>query len=266
MPSDAISTLQEGDLDAALSKAKIAVRDNPADIEARAQLFQMFCINGEWDRAKAQLEALMQAGQEEHPIWMQFAMLLRLEERRREIYANGEVPTIVGEPEDWMAAFGKSFGMHQSGDIEGAQALRDQALEDAPATPCVIGEREVPWLMDGDARLGPMLEAILPTEGDYVWIPFSRLGSFRIEKPSQLNHLIWVPAHFVWSDGKTLHGFVPVRYIGSEAAGEPDISLARKTDWDDRGDGIFEGRGQKVLMSAEDDFPVLDIREARFGG
>ena len=266
MSSDALSLLQEGDLEAALSTAKVAVRDNPGDVEGRARLFQMFCLNGEWERAEAQLEALMTAGQQEHPIWKQFEMLLRLEARRREVYANGEVPTIVGEPEDWMAAFGKAFGMHQSGDIAGAQELRDQALEDAPATPCVIGDREVPWIMDGDARLGPMLEAILPTEGDYVWIPFSVLGSFRIEKPSQINHFVWVPAHFVWSDGKMLHGFVPVRYIGSEAAGDPALALSQRTDWQERGENIFEGRGQKVLMSAEDDFSILDIREARFGG
>lgn len=266
MSTESLSLLQEGDLSAALTKAKMAVRDAPGDIEARARLFHMFCINGEWDRATAQLEALMTAGQAEHPIWRQFEMLMRMEARRRDVFATGDVPTIVGDPEDWMAAFGKAFSLHQSGDVAGGAALRDQALEDAPAHSCVVGDREVPWLMDGDARLGPMLEAFLPTEGDYVWIPLSRLGSFRIEKPSQLNHLVWVPAHFTWTDGKTLHGFVPVRYVGSETAGDPELSLARRTDWVDCGEDVFEGRGQKVLLSAEDDFPLLDIREARFGG
>lgn len=266
MTVESLSLLQEGDLGAALSKAKVAVRDAPGDVEARARLFQMFCLNGEWDRASAQLEALSTSGQAENPIWRQFTMLLRMEARRREIYATGEVPTIVGDPEDWMAAFGKAFSLHQQGDVAGGQALREQALADAPALPAVVGDRDVPWLMDGDARLGPMLEAMLPTEGDYVWIPFVRLGSFRIEKPSQLNHLIWAPAHFVWTDGKMLHGFVPVRYIGSETAGDPALALSRRTDWIDAGGEVYEGRGQKVLLSDEDDFPILDIREARFGG
>ncbi len=247
-----------------MSAAKAAVKAAPGDVEARAVLFQMFCINGEWDRASAQLEALMAAGQDQHPIWIQFKMLMRMEERRREVYSTGEVPTIVGEPADWMVPFGKAFGMHQSGDHTGAAELREQALADAPATAFAIGDVEGDWLMDGDARLGPMLEAFLPTEGDYVWIPFSTLGSFRVEKPSQLNHFVWVPATFVWSDGKQLHGFIPTRYMGTENSGDAGLKLARQTDWIEKGEDIFEGMGQRVLMSAEDDFSILDIREARF--
>lgn len=266
--SDAITLLQGGDLAKAMTEAKTAVRDAPGDIEARARLFLFFCISGEWDRAEAQLEALTTAGERQSPIWKQFEMLLRMEGRRREVYANAEVPTIVGDPEDWMTAFGKAFSMHQQGDVAGGEALRQQALEDAPAMAGKVGDVPVPWIMDGDARLGPMLEAILPTEGDYVWIPFSRLGSFRIEKPTQLNNLIWAPAHFTWSDGKVLHGFVPVRYIGTETAanGDAEMLQSRKTEWKEAGEGIFEGIGQKVLMSADDDFPILDIREARFEG
>lgn len=262
--ADALSHLKEGNLDAALSQAKSAVRDNPGDVDARAQLFQMFCFSGEWDRAEAQLEALTTSGPVQSPIWKQFQMLLRLEKHRRELFKIGEVPTIVGEMQDWMIAFGKAFSMHQSGDIAGAQALRDQALEDVPPTPGKIGNVEFDWIMDGDSRLGPMLEAILPTEADYCWVPFSILGSLRIEKPQQINHFIWVPAHFTWKDGTVLHGFVPTRYIDSESTGNAEHALARSTDWVDRGGEVFEGQGQRVLMTAEDDFSLLDIREARF--
>jgi len=262
--TDALSALKEGDLEAALSQAKAAVRNNPGDVDARAQLFQLFCLSGEWDRAKAQLEALMTSGPIQSPIWKQFEMLLRLEQRRREVYANAEVPTIVGEPEDWMAAFGKAFAMHQSGDVAGGQTLRSEALEQVRLSAGRIGNAEFDWIMDGDSRLGPMLEAFLPTEADYCWVPFGVLGSFQVEKPSQVNHFVWVPAHFTWKDGTVLHGFVPTRYMDSEKTGDPAHALARGTDWVDRGGEVFEGRGQRVLMTAEDDFPLLDIREARF--
>ena len=264
--TEAITALQAGDLEKAMTAAKGAVRDAPGDVEARAQLFLLFCVSGDWDRAEAQLETLMTAGAEQHPIWAQFSMLLKLEARRREVYASGEVPTIVGEPEEWMTAFGKAFSMHQQGDIAGAQALRDQALSDAPAAAGSVGETSIEWIMDGDARLGPMLEAILPTEGDYVWIPFSRLGSFQIEKPTQINNLIWAPAHFTWTSGEVVHGFVPVRYIGTEGTQDAEMLQSRKTEWKEVAEGVFEGLGQKVLMSADDDFPILDIREARLEG
>lgn len=258
--------LKAGDLSAALSAAKGAVRKDPGDPEGRARLFQLFCLNGEWDRAEAQLQTLLTAAERQSPIWKQFEILMRLEASRRACYAEGAAPTIVGEPSDWMAPFSKAFELHQSGDVEAGRVLREEVLGDVPAAAGHIGDTAFDWIMDGDSRLGPLLEAFLPTEGEYCWIPLSSLGSFRVEKPTQINHFVWTPAHFTWSDGKVLHGYLPTRYIGSEATENPDHALARGTDWIDRGDGVFEGVGQRVLMTADDDFPVLEIREARLNG
>jgi type VI secretion system protein ImpE len=262
--SDALSLLKEGNLDAALSRAKGAVRDDPGDPEARARLFQLFCLNGEWDRAEAQLDALLTSSAVQSPIWKQFQMLLRLERQRRDAHQSAAAPAIVGEPQDWMAGFAKAFELHQAGDVAGGAAMRETALADAPARPGHVDDVEFEWLMDGDARYGPMLEAFLPTEGDYCWVPFGALTSVAIEKPSQINHFVWAPAHFTWEDGRVLHGFVPTRYVGSEASGDAAHALARGTDWIDAGGGVFVGVGQRVLMSAEGDFPLLEIREARF--
>ena len=262
--SNALEALKEGNFDAALSNAKMAVRDDPGDPEARAQLFQIFCLNGEWDRANAQLDALLTASQAQAPIWKQFQILTKLEAQRQEAHASASAPAIVGDPEDWMAGFAKSFELHMSGDAAGANVLREEAMAEASAASGQADGIEFDWLMDGDARYGPMLEAFLPTEGDYCWIPFTALTSFRIEKPSQLNHFVWAPAHFTWRDGKVLHGYVPSRYVGSEQSENREHTMARGTDWIEAAPDVFTGIGQRVLLSAEDDFPVLDIREARF--
>lgn len=262
--SDALERLKEGNLEAALSAAKGAVRNDPGDPDFRAQLFQLFCLNGEWDRAEAQLEALMTSSQIQAPIWKQFQILMRLERQRIECHENSTAPAIVGDPEDWMAPFAKAFELHQSGDVAGGATLRAESLEGAGAPAGEIGGVEFGWLMDGDSRYGPMLEAFLPTEGDYCWVPFSTLTSVRIEKPSQVNHFVWIPAHFTWDDGRVLHGYVPTRYHGSESATDPNLALARGTEWIDAGSEVFTGLGQRMLMSADDDFPLLEIREARF--
>lgn len=262
--SSALELLKEGNLDAALSACKVAVRDNPGDPEARARLFQLFALNGEWDRAEAQLDALMASADVQAPIWKQFQILMRLERQRIECHESATAPAIVGEPEDWMAPFAKAFELHQSGDVAGGAALRTEALENAGAAAGEIAGTVYDWLMDGDSRYGPMLEAFLPTEGDYCWVPFTTLTSLRVEKPSQVNHFIWVPAHFTWEDGRVLHGYVPTRYHGSEKSEDPKHALARGTDWVDAGNDVFTGLGQRVLMSADDDFPILEIREARF--
>lgn len=262
--SDALELLKEGNLDAALSAAKGAVRSSPGDPEARGQLFQLFCLNGEWDRAEAQLDALLTSADQQAPIWKQFQILLRLERQRIECHENAAAPAIVGDPEDWMAPFAKAFELHQSGDVAGGATLRAEALAEASAPGGELGNVEFEWLMDGDSRFGPMLEAFLPTEGDYCWVPFSTLTSVRIEKPSQVNHFVWVPAHFTWNDGRVLHGYVPTRYFGSEASDKTELVLARGTEWVDAGSDVFTGLGQRMLMSADDDFPLLEVGEARF--
>lgn len=262
--ADALTLLKEGNLDAALSQAKGSVRDNPGDPEARARLFQMFCLNGEWDRADAQLDALLTSSSVQSPIWKQFQMLMKLERQRMAAHENATAPAIVGEPQDWMAGFAKAFELHQSGDVAAGAALRETALADAPAAAGQCDGVGFAWLMDGDGRYGPMLEAFLPTEGDYCWIPLSLLTSVRISAPSQINHFVWAPAHFTWADGRVLHGFVPTRYVGSEKSDDPGHALARGTDWVDAGSEVFTGRGQRVLMSEDNDFPLLEIREARF--
>jgi len=262
--ADALELLKEGNLEAALSQAKGAVRDDPGEPEARAQLFQLFCLNGEWDRAGAQLDALMTASEVQAPIWKQFQILMRLERQRIEAHENAAAPAIVGEPEDWMAGFAKAFELHQSGDVAGGAALRAEALDGANPAPGSIGQVDFDWLMDGDARFGPMLETFLPTEGDYCWVPFTTLTSVNIEKPSQVNHFIWAPAHFTWRDGRVLHGYVPTRYFGSENSENANIALSRETAWVDAGSDVITGQGQRMLMSADDDFPILEIREARF--
>lgn len=262
--TDTVNLLKDGDLQGALATAKAAVREKPGDTEARARLFQLFALDGDWDRAEAQLDALGTAGPGQAPIWNQFRILMRLERQRRDCYATGEAPAIVGEPQDWMAGFAKSFGLHQQGDLAGAATLREEALAEAPATKGRIDGVDFDWVMDGDVRLGPMLEAMLPTEGDYCWVPFSLLGALRIERPTQVNHFIWSPAHFTWKTGEVLHGYVPTRYLETQSAGDQALKLSRGTDWVERGEGLFEGRGQRVLMSEDNDFPLLDIRDARF--
>lgn len=262
--SNALEALKEGNFDAALSAAKSAVRDDPGNPDSRAQLFQVFCLNGEWERADAQLDALLTSNQVQAPIWKQFQILTKLEAQRQAAHANAAAPAIVGEPEDWMAGFAKAFELHMSGDIAGGSTLREESLETATVTSGSADGVQFEWLMDGDGRYGPMLESFLPTEGDYCWVPFAALTSLRIEKPTQLNHLIWAPAHFTWKDGRVLHGYVPARYVGSETSANRSHTMARGTDWNDVGSEVFTGLGQRVLLSPENDFPILDLREARF--
>ncbi len=65
-----------------------------------------------------------------------------------------------------------------------------------------------------------MLEAMV--DGKYYWVPFHRLRTLDIEPPADLRDQVWMPAHFVWTNGGESFGFIPTRYPGSEQAADAD--------------------------------------------
>jgi type VI secretion system protein ImpE len=100
--------------------------------------------------------------------------------------------------------------------MEQSQALREQALEAAPASSGRIDGEPFAWIADADGRLGPMLEIIL--DGRYSWVPFQHLRRWFWRSRSDLRDLVWAPAHITWANGGEAVAFVPSRYPGSESS------------------------------------------------
>ena len=113
-------------------------------------------------------------------------------------------PLIFGEPEAWIALMLESLKCAAEGRQPQGNELREQALDDAPAvagTLTIATEEQIAfaWLADADARFGPLLEAIV--QGKYFWIPLHRVAQIHLEAPSDLRDLVWMPAHFRWTNG-----------------------------------------------------------------
>jgi type VI secretion system protein ImpE len=169
---------------------------------------------------------------------------------------------LFGEPEPWMAEMIQAVGLHAAGHLEQAAELRTAALERAPATSGTLNGSRFEWLMDGDSRLGPLLEVNL--QGGYYWVPFQRVSEIRIEPPADIRDLVWTPAQFTWVNGGEAVGLIPTRYPGSELSEDNSIRMARRTDWQEAGEGGATGLGQRMLVTDEAEFPLLEVRAIRF--
>ena len=55
---NAAEHLREGNLDSALAELQAAVRRTPADSKLRTFLFQLLAVEGDWSRARRQLDVL----------------------------------------------------------------------------------------------------------------------------------------------------------------------------------------------------------------
>jgi type VI secretion system protein ImpE len=256
--------LKSGNVEEALAELQADVRKDPANPLKRTFLFQLFCLLGRWDRALTQLQVLADMDKKTMPMVQTYGAAIKCEELRKDVFAGLRSPLLFGKPEEWMALLVESAMLAGQGKSAEASALRARALDAAPATAGVAGGQAFEWITDGDARLGPMLEAIV--NGRYYWIPFLRLKAVKVEKPTDLRDLVWAPASLTFANGGETVALIPTRYPGSDASADGQIRMARKTDWAPCDDNGFYGLGQRVLITDQGELPLLELRELSLEG
>jgi type VI secretion system protein ImpE len=249
---------REGNLMGALAALQQEIRSHPENIRYRVFLFQLLAILGQWERALNQLEVLSGMEASTWSMAHMYRDAIHCEAMRADIFAGRRKPVIFGEPTQWVALQLESLRLLAEGQPVAAAALRNQAFELAAASSGAIDEQPFRWIADADSRLGPVLEVIL--NGRYYWVPFEQMRGINITGAEDLRDFVWLPAHFTWANGGEAYGLIPTRSPGSEAAEDSAIQLARKTDWVELAEGVYQGLGQRMLTTDQNDYPLLDIR------
>ena len=252
-------SLRDGNLDQALKDLQDQIRKDPASPQHRIFLFQLLSVLGQWDRALNQLSVLGEMDPTSLAMVQMYRETLKSEVFRSDVFGGQRSPLIFGEPEEWLALLVQALPLTTEAQSAEAQSLRERAFEAAPATSGTIDGKEFAWISDADPRLGPTLEAVL--NGNYYWIPFHRIRRIVIEEPTDLRDMVWAAAHFEWANGGEAVGVIPTRYVGSENHENPLVRLSRQTEWQDLGDELFVGFGQRMIATDIDEFSLLDIRE-----
>ena len=249
--------LKEGDLDACLAEVMGHVRADGSAIAPRVFLFQLFCVQGQWERARRQLYILKDADASTITMFEVYDNLLQCEQVRQAVFAGQRSPLMFGKPAQWTADLASAVSALAAGKDAEAEELRDQAFDAAPTTAGTINSESFEWLADADGRLGPLLEVFL--NGHYYWVPLDSVASVSMEAPEDLRDLVWSPAEFKWANGGEAVGFIPVRYPGSESSEDDRIRLSRLTEWEERSNNLVVGHGQRVLVTDQDDYSFLAV-------
>ena len=251
--------LQTGDLGKALADLTDAIRSDPSKVELRIFLFQLLSVLGQWERAITQLNVAAEMDSDALLMAQVYRPAINCEVLRSSVFQGQRTPLIFGEPLDWMVGLIQVPGLIAAGKPEAAAELRDRAFEASPAVSGRIDGEKFNWIADADARLGPILEAIV--DGKYYWIPFERIRKIQIEKPANLRDVVWTPATFIWSNQGEAVGLIPSRYPGSETETESVFQMGRKTDWRDAGNDFYFGVGQRMLATDQGEYPLMAVRE-----
>lgn len=260
--ADADALLREGDVDAARAALVDAIRSQPGDQRSRMFLFQLLAINGEWDKAANQLQALVQLNSEAQMLGVTYNQVLAAERQRAAIFAGSAEAEVLAGTSTWAEGIAQALSLFARGRDDEAVALRDAAFDAAPDMPGTCDGTRFEWLADGDSRFGPTFEVILG--GRYGLIPFDAVKAIESTGPEDLRDTIWYPVEIEFRTGHSGAAFLPVRYPGTETVQSGVERLGRVTEWHDR-DWGQQGSGQRVwVFSDGPDRGLLELRRIEF--
>lgn len=229
---DALSLYRSGNLRAAIDALGDELKKQPLDAKRRTFLFELLCFAGEYGRAEKQLDILSDASAEAAAGAMLYRSALHAERERQEMFLNDKLPlgTAHASPE---------------GELNGATFA---------------------GLTDADPRIGAHLEVFIA--GSYTWIPFAYLESVETETPKRLRDLMWLPAVLRTTADFRLQELgevlLPVIAPLSWKHEDDTVRLGRTTVWEDDEKHGAIPFGQKLLISGEEDTPLLEIRKLSF--
>jgi len=253
--------LQAGDTHAAQAALQEQVKKHAADPKLRVFLFQLMAVNGQWKRAQTQLEIAGQLDSEAGPMVQAYRDVINCELHREAVFEGKSKPLIFGEPEEWVALLVEAQQAFSRGEMELFSKLNEQAFEKADTRSGKIDGESFAWLADADQRFGPVFEFMF--NGQYYWVPMSRVRKLHSEKPTDLRDLIWLPAEVTWINGGRLMVMIPARYPRIEGVSGPGL-LSRRTDWVSHTDDIVEGTGQRIFATDQNDYSILQVRSIEF--
>ena len=259
---NAAELLAQADVPGALAALTEEVRAKPGNFKQRVFLAQLLCVCGQWARALNQLSVAAELDASAIPMKQIYSDAIRCEGVRAEVFAGKRTPMIFGDPEPWLAMLAESLLQAGQNNDEMAEALRNQAFDQAPATGGKLNGQPFEWLADADMRLGPVLEAYI--NGRYSWLPFTRLSCIKLEAPEDLRDAVWLPAHLDFTNGGETLALIPTRYDGSHTVTDGYIQLARKTEWREIRPEVWAGLGQRMFSSDTGEHALMDTREIVF--
>ncbi len=262
--ADADELLRAGDLQGARAALIETVKRAPTDQSARLYLFQLLCLQGDWDKALTHLRTLASLSAEAQMLSVNYAMAIEAERSRIEVFAGRAQPVLLVGSSAWAGDLAAAIGELAQGRLDEALARREQAFDAAPDTPGEFGEQRFDWISDSDPRFGPSLEAIIA--GRWGLVPFDAIERIESEGPRDLRDLVWLPAVVAFKSGQSVNALLPTRYPGTEASDDDTLKLARATIWQDEPGGPF-GLGQhEWSLSDGSEVSLLALRRLTFDG
>src|SRR6056297_1547734 len=111
-----------------------AVRADAGNAKARILLFQLMCLNGDWEKARRQLYVLKDIDAGTIPMFETYDPVIQCEMFRRAVFDGQRSPLLFGEPRDWLATLCQALPHLAAGRLEQGGDMQAEAFAQAPAS------------------------------------------------------------------------------------------------------------------------------------
>jgi type VI secretion system protein ImpE len=261
---DAKELFDAGKLAAVIEHLNQEVRTHPADPKLRTFLFEMLCFAGDYERAQRQLDVLGQLNVQAESGTIVYRNVLVAEQARIAVATENQLPVFLLKPPAFASLYLAALHHLREGNASDARALLLEAMEAQPAKRGKIDGQPFADFADADPFFGPFLEVIINDR--YIWVPFVQIKLFAVEQPRRLRDLLWAQATLETIDGPSGNVLLPVLYTGSFRHPDEQVRLGRATDWEDLGENLVRGRGQRMFLVDDDEKPMLQCHQVEFDG
>jgi type VI secretion system protein ImpE len=251
---------EAGRLQEAVQAMNDEVKKHPTDADRRVFLGELLCLAGNLERADLQFDVV---GEREPKLAVGVSLirqLIRGEQARRQFFAEGRVPELIGEPPDHLRLALQASTSIRAGNAAEALALLAEAEEKRPSLSGTCNGKSFDEFRDLDDLTAGFFE-VITSNGKYYAIPTERIISIDYRRPERPRDLIWRRAEMMVRDGPEGEVFLPAIYtpFGSE---DDSARLGRSTDW--VGGGPVRGVGQRTYLVGEASMPAMELERVEF--
>lgn len=259
---DTKTLFAQGNLTALHEQVAADIRQNPGDAASRALFAQVLCLEGEWERADKQADALMRLHPASAVFCSALSCLIRAEHRREAMFRADELPTWFGEKPEWADLFAEALAAYARKGTQAGAEVSARLMDALPVTSGVLSHGSGRWILDGDARLAGVLELIV---GDtYGVLDLSIVRSMELAPPTHPIELLWAHVRLQLKNGEVMVGRMPGRYPAVNDRLDSELLMMRSSAWTECGAELYIGSGQRCWSTPEGLFPMLQEPLIRF--
>ncbi len=251
--------LREGHFSTAFESSRDLLKANPTDLQARSVFFELLSINGDWERARSHVEAIVNLGAD--PMgWVGVMANLHASGQRDKVWAGERSPTVIGDLDDDDQALFSA--------VKAAIGSDDWARVKAAADGLAFGPGKIDGtafsdLATADDRLPGFLEVAVNGEYGWLWLAAVRRMEFPAG-PTNLTDVIWIPSRVFLIDGSVSEMTVFGCYPGTQHSADGEAKLGRKLVWEEAPGDLAIGCGPQILWVDSETKSLHELRVIEF--